>query len=632
MKHAPLPTVGRGPYAGGRDRLPFHEIKAQQPAFLLGAILAAEAGVGLVVFRIHGGVGCLAIAYMIVSNRTFRQRWGKVRPKRFFDGEKFVILYTLKFMLDPEIFNAVISSHGLYNSEQFVLRLSPKNHALIANITSESFDPADVDDATIQAYSTYIHETIHWWQHIGSTTGLVLSLCYPLQLHSNLDHVREWCSLGEASKSIRKSAMKGELSGKTHHDARQAAANVIVNNTMDFEFFKSWLLNPDRSLLIYNDPYFVSQGHIFRIVYSGVLNQVSKLIDPTNSVMPNPERWVDNFDQLKNDKVTGYYFGSPMFRRPVGVREIFEGQACFCQMQFLANSGLNEGCFDEFKKSGMLHGVYQRAFEEYLKVSKITPPENVLDPKVGLFLLICDLSINPMEGFPCEIRDFPSFVNNADPGIRFLLLCNVAARHHHKLINSIKDYTKDEYLRISLILSGEAGLIPPSAGWDTISSLVTPNSLLSTLMKEHKMLKYYNNNVVLRVLLSHFVSFTLDKRLHPHFFCWPGHWKANTGGDDSIMSLWLKNLSLFSDQEHDDGIFIRNVPGVADVDLKDTINRFFGNNIISDLSRQWVLKEGEFSFNFKWLSEQHRDDHWRRLADEGFETLYGIRIVDIKTA
>ena len=23
-----------------------------------------------------------------------------------------------------------------------------------------------------RAYSTYVHETIHWWQHVGTTTGL----------------------------------------------------------------------------------------------------------------------------------------------------------------------------------------------------------------------------------------------------------------------------------------------------------------------------------------------------------------------------------------------------------------------------------------------------------------------------
>ena len=33
----------------------------------------------------------------------------------------------------------------------------------------------NADPAILDAFSTYFHETVHWWQHIGSTTGLLLS-------------------------------------------------------------------------------------------------------------------------------------------------------------------------------------------------------------------------------------------------------------------------------------------------------------------------------------------------------------------------------------------------------------------------------------------------------------------------
>ncbi|MDI9250699.1 hypothetical protein QMZ25_19110, partial [Stenotrophomonas sp. RS-48] len=38
----------------------------------------------------------------------------------------------------------------------------------------------------LQAYSTYLHETVHWWQHKGSTSGFVRSLLYPVQTHANM--------------------------------------------------------------------------------------------------------------------------------------------------------------------------------------------------------------------------------------------------------------------------------------------------------------------------------------------------------------------------------------------------------------------------------------------------------------
>jgi hypothetical protein len=47
-------------------------VEFEQPDFLLGGVVSARAG-GLVVFRIHGRVGCPAIAYLSVSTRTFRR-------------------------------------------------------------------------------------------------------------------------------------------------------------------------------------------------------------------------------------------------------------------------------------------------------------------------------------------------------------------------------------------------------------------------------------------------------------------------------------------------------------------------------------------------------------------------------
>ena len=58
--------------ADGRDRLAFNQVEFEQPDFLLCGVWAARAG-GLVVFRIQGRIGCPAIAYLSVSNRTFRR-------------------------------------------------------------------------------------------------------------------------------------------------------------------------------------------------------------------------------------------------------------------------------------------------------------------------------------------------------------------------------------------------------------------------------------------------------------------------------------------------------------------------------------------------------------------------------
>ncbi|MBE9640628.1 hypothetical protein [Salipiger mangrovisoli] len=67
---------------------------------------------------------------------------------------------------DETVFEATIDTHGTYTTEHFVLRLSPRAHELVDAITRQETD--DYETAELyQAYSTYLHETIHWWQHVG---------------------------------------------------------------------------------------------------------------------------------------------------------------------------------------------------------------------------------------------------------------------------------------------------------------------------------------------------------------------------------------------------------------------------------------------------------------------------------
>src|SRR4051812_5601857 len=102
---------------------------------------------------------------------------------------------------DSEL-RACLNSHGLYNSFQCVLRLSPEVHRHLANVRGGIHTFLGL--AELRAYSTYLHETIHWWQHVGSTSGLILSLSYPAQTHANYAHLKTLLSAIGAKKSILK--------------------------------------------------------------------------------------------------------------------------------------------------------------------------------------------------------------------------------------------------------------------------------------------------------------------------------------------------------------------------------------------------------------------------------------------
>ena len=75
----------------------------------------------------------------------------------------------------PEDLRSCLNAHGQYSTLRFVLRLSPQIHRILAATPAGIYDRSQISFEQVQAFSTYLHETIHWWQHIGSTAGLILS-------------------------------------------------------------------------------------------------------------------------------------------------------------------------------------------------------------------------------------------------------------------------------------------------------------------------------------------------------------------------------------------------------------------------------------------------------------------------
>jgi len=524
--------------------------------------------------------------------------------------------------------HAVLNAHGLYNTEQFVLRLSPRNHALIDQITAGQHELSGISGETLQAYSTYLHETIHWWQHVGSTTGLLLSTCFPNQTHMNFSEIAKWCKLCSPSKSIKTWSLDGELSGKTHLNAAQALANTITNNFMDIHFFKLLLLRPQDSASIYNNPYFESQGHCFAIAYHSLVSTIQPIIDPGSEFLPDLDAWANNFQDLARRKHNGYFYGSPIVRSHTSLAELWEAQASFNQMQFLTHAN-PQMKLDDFREAGMLHGVYEAAFIEFFKRTKLPVPASALDSSVGLFLLAIDLAINPVEGFPCGITDYENFIFFADPNIRFQVICNAIKQEPEFYAKAILSYSKEEYLQVSLRLAANCGFNHPSKGWHEVEGWRSQSQHVQHLLAERETFQFSSSNIVLRVLLSHFIEFTTDKANNPEFFCWPGYWKGNPS--ELTTKLWLKHLSLFSDKADDGGIFIREFPGKQPEALLGTLNSFFGNCVLFDLTRQWIFEDGPFRFDFKWLSEKHQSAEWRSWADLNFQNLYGVSLADIAT-
>ncbi|TDW28110.1 hypothetical protein EV128_10925 [Rhizobium azibense] len=521
----------------------------------------------------------------------------------------------------PSEFMAVLNARGLYSTTQFVLRLNPRIHELVDAITSGTTEGYETDEL-LSAYSTYLHETIHWWQHVGSTAGLILSLCYPAQCLANLEDLRTVITKVGPKKSLKLWAENALGNGAPASDEGLIAANRAVNNTIDTEFFKALAIIPMKAApALFEDRYFECVGHSYSIAYANTLHALIDSCDFDPASLPDPQQWSEPLERLRQEQHEGFYHGSPIRRARVGLLDIFEGQARFNQLQFLRAAGGPYTCLD-YRDAGFFEGNYVSAFEEFLRLTESAWPERIDDPLINLFLLVCDLALNPTRGLPFQISSFEDLLIDIDCGARFTRLCAVA-RETPTMKVAILDRSFQEYAEMSSALTGPCGYDHPLAALEEIVDLIENDPGAQTLMSEWKTFAFSTTNQPLRVIVSHFLAFSRDKLAHPELFCWPGAFTAGSGISPIHQELFLRHLSLFSDRADNDGIFPRAWPHRSQDSVHMMQNVFFGSIIMYDLARQWILEDGPFRYNYRWLTGRSENDALIAWAKLNFEKMFG---------
>jgi hypothetical protein len=522
---------------------------------------------------------------------------------------------------DPLVFNATLDAHGTYSTEHFVLRMSPRVHELVDALTKREVDGYETAEL-FQAYSTYLHETIHWWQHVGSTAGLMLSLAYPAQIYGSMRFLREVADSVGCVKSVKNWAHREMVGGKTHLDPTLAAANIAVNNALDINFYKQLALSPKVVQQLRTTPYFESVGHSFLKAYGETVYAISGSCDLSQGQLPDPGAWDPHFLQLQLEQAEGFHHGSiPPFAE-IGLREIFEGQARLCQIQFLASSGGPE-LLSTYREQGYFGQLYVEAFELFLRLANVAWPERHDDPVVGLFLLICDVAINPTRGFPLDIESFEDFILDVDPGARFTRLC-LAAAEAPELARDIRKFSAIEYEYVARRLTERCGYDEPRLALDAVLELLGDGAAVDVLMEEHRTFAYGPVNMPVRVLVSHHIAFARDKRDRPEFFCWAGIWLAAERSTPAIQDVFASHLSLFQDRGDSEQIFPRAMPGRSVENVKALVNGFFTGMLVFDLALQWTLMPGPFRYDFKWLTGKTDNEELVALAKRQFEQFYGL--------
>jgi hypothetical protein len=497
-------------------------------------------------------------------------------------------------------------------------------------IQANAFGLGDAPPEAIQAYSTYIHETVHWWQHVGSTSGLLFSLSYLAQCHSSLGELREvLATIGP------KKPLKGYTDQvlRTEGDSAQgklASANIAVNNALDVEYYKFYAYSPAKNIgWMLKEPHFESVGHGYFVVYSQLVGMLAGAIDTDYVVLPKIESWDSETLRLRRERREGYYWRSPVRLPAVGMQAIYEGQARFTQLQFLDGAREEPLSCAEWRDGGYLSGIYVEAFESFLTLSESAWPEDLEDPLVALFLLICDLAMNPTRGFPLDIEIFDNFIRDVDVGMRFTLLCQAVLELPH-LKQAIIEYSKDEYVSVSEELTELVGYDHPNVGLSAVREWLDKAPGLPKLMREYEVFDYDRTNFPIRVFLSHFVAFCGDKLEHPEFFCWAGIYMSGQRSMADPQALWLRHLSLFGDRGDRHGVYPRQRPNRSEEAIRNTFNQFYGNMVLYDLTRQWILIDGPFMIDRSWLYERHDQARAEAWGSEVFKKVYGITLEEFE--
>ncbi|PXX08226.1 hypothetical protein C8R27_14518 [Nitrosomonas ureae] len=274
-------------------------------------------------------------------------------------------------------------------------------------------------------------------------------------------------------------------------------------------------------------------------------------------------------------------------------------------------------------------GIYVEAFDAFLKLSESEWPEDLCDPLVGLFLLICDLAINPTRGLPLDIESFDDFILDVDVGVRFTRLC-LAVKELPHLKDVIQEYSRKEYLEVSTELTQLTGYDHPLTGCWAVKQWYKDAPGLEKLMEEHRTFEFDHSNQPIRVFVSHFVAFCVDKYEYPEFFCWPGIFMSGNGGMKDVREIWLRHLSLFSDRGDKNGVYPRRWPNRSETAVMQTFERFYGTMALYDLTRQWVLKDGPFVCDYCWISENYSQDHANAWANNTMKQVYNVTLDDFE--
>lgn len=472
--------------------------------------------------------------------------------------------------------------------------------------------------AAQRSYSTHLHETIHYWQSIGSTAGFLLSLGESTATFAALDDLK---AAGHRQKPV-----LDTLDPHTDHSDPAFRACILWTDVIHG---CAVLDDPAQAVAFLENRSdgFVSVGHSLLSLCSSTASSLAEAFDPGQSGLVDSSSWQEAYEEFVRKGSSGFEPGSYM-QIPIGLRDLAEGQARISEIQHrnLTQEALS---WADVRSRGWLAGVYGKAFDTFLHFSGFSEPESPRDNPVNLFLLLCDIALNPAVGYAAAIDPAQEFVHDFHPGIRFIRLCRAIAKDP-SLTEGPEMPSLDAYETLSRKISERLGWLPPTEVARTLLTRWEKAARGDELADQHYT-RNYGADPHRRFVIGEHRNF-LDTRVQiPHFFCWPAWQHLIFEGEGEYASTIDQVLRWHRPPftaEEGRGVTTVEIARLKPEEQGAFVASYFGAHAIYDLTRQWIEEPDAFRWNrFAWKSPlPARDIEW---LEERFAETYGLRIDEI---
>ncbi|HCH6701112.1 TPA: hypothetical protein NK762_005342, partial [Enterobacter chengduensis] len=145
---------------------------------------------------------------------------------------------------------------------------------------------------------------------------------------------------------------------------------------------------------------------------------------------------------------------------------------------------------------------------------------------------------------------------------------------------------------------------------------------VSEIMDETRTFAFSEENLPVRLLLSRFIQYQIDKAACPSFFCWPSMYMFGEKLNSKIYGMYIEHQAIFKDSSDGD-IYPSILPGRDKSNIQDTFGAFYQWVSLYELCRQWIIEEDGFTYDFFWLTSKYSQEQLKEWAQSNFVKTFG---------